>query len=182
MRDVAIAIVSSLLGTVVGWLLNTINNHFGKIKISFENVIDSFTYDEILQTADKSSKIPTVRVVGKQPNSITCEFEIIVFNNKYITSGINNCKVYLEYGDGIKVKFGQLFHADSDVNEFEKLLNIESKTAKKVRYNESLTFLGTSENLKKLRNGYKIYLEYYINGRTKPCKPLIIKEEKIMNF
>ncbi|WP_312448502.1 hypothetical protein [Lacrimispora sp.] len=129
--------VFAIVGTVLGWLLTLIATNSGKIHVSIN--------DSVCKHAG---------------GAYTISFEVVVFNNKRDKCGLNNCKVILVDNDGGSGEFIPMFTESENMNEFDKLLNIDAKTIKKARYHQ------TSIEYSKSR----YYFQYIINGKKKKIK------------
>lgn len=176
--DAVVGIISTLLGTTLGWGLGFITNSMGRVKVDFED-ISSFVTTKKDYVIDKNynSKLPSYKFIGSVPDYITIKFNVVVLNNKNQFSGINNCKVYLKYidRDPIDVTHGFMIDDKDSVNELDSLLNIDAKITKKARFHQSYLFVG---DMKTWGKEYFIYFEYKINGNKKKRSITVFESKK----
>lgn len=176
--DAIVGIISTLLGTTLGWGLGFITNSIGRVKVDFED-ISTFVTEKKDYAIDNNhnTMLPNYKFTGMVPDFITIKFTAVVLNNKNQFSGINNCKVYLKYSDRdpIDVTNGFMIVDKDMVNEFDSLLNIDAKTAKKARFHQSYLFVG---DMKTWGKEYSIYLEYKINGSKKKRSMTVFESNK----
>lgn len=167
-------VFSLLLDMTVGWFFSNITNNLGGIKLKSELIMLDIEYRVIYE--EWKYDVPP-KCIGKIPDFMNIEFNVIAYNSKNQTSGMSDCKVILEYSDGSKFEIGNLFNFENDVNELENLLNIESKTTVKVKYCQREMLW----NPERLRSGLKVYLEYRISGNEK-IRTFKIYETKSLEF
>ena len=82
MKDILVAVGSTVIGTIVGWILGKIN--FGKVHISITNYTEEYLYVE-----PGYMSIP-----GKTDNELyeaKLSFKICLYNSSSINKAIRNC-------------------------------------------------------------------------------------------
>lgn len=169
--DTIVGICSTILGTILGWLLNSFSNNIGKIDICIPDLNSQVNYRKVFTDVDEANNMIHQHYMGSEPESIRISFTAFVTNKKAISSGMNSCKVYIECKNKRYDIIDMLNEGDS-LNEFENLLNIEGKTTKKVLFKQTTLFWGEKDIEEK---GYDIYLEYKVNGSSRIRKKLLKK-------
>ena len=155
--EALIGVIGTLLGTILGWILNILSENKGKIIISV---------DHISVEVQKEERID---------KNICLDLNLSILNNKRVRSGINNCDIIIETYNGQRISFlRKIFRYKNDVNELEKALNIESNTLQKVHINQTLSLIWNRLDVEK---EYKIFLKYTINGKRTPKKLLIYSKQ-----
>lgn len=158
--DAVIGVIGTLLGTILGWGLARI----GRTIINIKDVDINFFVFNPPQDYVKNDAVP---------DGVVVKFTVVAINRKGVPCSFNDCAVVLEYGDE-KVKIDlDIFSSQLDNDELENLLNIDAFSTQKVKYDKSYTLLPHSE---KLKNGYKIYMQYRMNGSFRLYKKIIHKE------
>lgn len=158
MRDALIG----LAGVVLGWLLTIISSNLGRLHISVQK--SNCSYDD------------TDKRLCSGNSYMTVEFELVVYNSKFYTSGMDMCKVWIQYSDGHKEEIKSIFSDGKDVDEFDKLLNIDAKTNVKAKYRKSCFIINDP---KRLKDRCKIYLEYRKTGSKITRKRILIRENEL---
>ena len=172
--DVIISVCSTMLGTVLGWLLNSLSNSIGKIKICTCEADAEIKKRPVYKTGSIENNVVHQQYIGQEPESIIVDFSLLVTNKKAISCGINGCRVYIKGKNKKEYIFNEIFKNENSINEFDTLLNIEGKMTKKVRFRQE-NILWTEKDIDKY--GYEIWLEYRINGKTRLKKYIIKKVE-----
>lgn len=157
-KEVIIAIFSTILGTAVGCFLNSFTLSKGKIIVESENFriitrcIDSYRTDgEGVQ-----------HYGGNIINKVIISFDLLVINKKQTTCGIHSCKVYLKDKNGKKWYLTDLTEQVTVCCDNVDLLNIPGRTTRNKKIEKECNFLW-ERDLK----GSVICLEYKINGKKK---------------
>lgn len=153
-KEVIISLISTVLGTVVGWILNCFSLNTGRIVIEindFHAVPQEFVHT---YSNGQYTEIREKRIIAS--------FELLVTNKKQTTCGVNNCKVYLENKNGEKQYFTDLTEQMAVCYDGTDLLNIPGRTTKSKKIEKEL-MLWRKQSLK----GSVICLEYRINGKKK---------------
>ena len=91
-KEVIISLISTVLGTVVGWILNCFSLNAGRIVVEindFHAAPQEFAYT-----------YSNGRCTGTREKRIIASFELLVTNKKQTTCGINNYQVYLKNKNG----------------------------------------------------------------------------------
>ena len=91
-KEVIISLISTALGTVVGWILNCFSINAGRIVVEINDF--HAAPQELAYTYSNG------RCTGMREKKIIASFELLVTNKKQTTCGVNNCKVYLENKNG----------------------------------------------------------------------------------
>lgn len=153
-KEVIISLISTVLGTVVGWILNCFSLNTGRIVVEindFHAAPQEFAYTY------SNGQFTEIR-----RKKIIASFELLVTNKKQTTCGVNNCKVYLENKNGEKQYFTDLTEQMAVCYDGTDLLNIPGGKTKSKKIEKEL-ILGRKQSLK----GSVICLEYRINGKKK---------------
>ena len=128
-------IAGAVIGAIITWILTIASENRGKLRIGISN--------------------PAYENDG---GTCTISFEVVVFNDKRDKSGINSCKVVVDYDTGTRTDFIPVFKTDEDRDDFNELLNIDAKTFKIAKYHKS----GIEQS-----GNTKYYFEYGLNGKKK---------------
>lgn len=173
--DVWIGVLSSLAGTILGWFLGIAGNTIGPIKIEFSNITSRITGGCKFEDNPHlmNSEIP--RVMGFYNDYMDLSFEIVVYNGKNITCGINSCKLFYKFNNETHNLISFFTDENNIKKEFEKLLNIESKTTKKIKIHYDNLSLN-----REITGEYRVFLEYKVNGekRVRKSKSILVREIK----
>ena len=173
--EAIVGVVATLLGQILGWGLGLITNKIGKLHVSVEYAYYDIKYQEEYATVESTMpNVNELKYIGNKKDYMIIEFVVVVFNNKFNTLGINNCKVYIEYDNRERHEVFSLIADGSEVNELENLLNIDAKTTKKAKYRQRHLFI----NPDKERDKFKIFLEYKINGKKKASRRLLLDQKE----
>ncbi len=172
MKEVIIAVSSALLGTILGWMLNLITNKIGKIYVNIAQPSYDFTYGNKYENSGwLDNGVIDPKYLRQYKDRVSIGFEVVAYNNKMNICGIDDCKLYIEYGNGIITQPNSIF--GEEVNNLDELLNIEAKTTKKAQYRMSEIMM--TEEMEK---SFKVYLEYKINGKKRRKKKLHVMTYK----
>lgn len=144
-KEAIITLISTTLGTVVGWLLNCFFVNAGKV------VVESNNFRIVPREFTNSWK-------GK----INISFDLLVINEKQTTCGINNYQVYLKNKNGERKYFTDLTEQVAVCYDNVDLLNIPGRTARSKKIEKELK-LWWKQDLK----DSVICLDYKINGKKK---------------
>lgn len=158
--EALIGVIGTLVGTILGWILNILSENKGKIIINVDQISVEVQKGEMIE------------------KNICLDLSLSILNNKKVRSGINNCDIIIETYTGKQVSFlRKILRYKDDVNELEKALNIESNALQKVYVHQTLSLLFSQIDIQR---EHKIYLEYTVNGKRTPKKLLIYskKDEK----
>lgn len=145
--DALIGIIGTLAGTILGWWLGRI----GKVIINIKEECVEFSRDRGMQLNIS---------FDEEPESVNIKFKATIFNRKGIPCSLNDVNVILEYQDEEVIIENDLFGSTDD-NVFDKLLNINAYETVSISYDKGYTYLPHSE---KMKRGYRIYLQYRMNG------------------
>ena len=164
--DAIVGVAGTLLGTVLGWILGMLSN-MGRLIISVKDVSINFTGRNPQQEYIKLSSAENIDIV-------TIMFTMNIFNRKNKPLSMSECEIILQYQDE-KVMIGEDIFTDREsIDELDKLFNLDSFSAKTISYNKTYTLLPHTE---KLRRGYRVYLQYRLNGGYIVHKQLIAKHK-----
>ncbi len=154
--DAIIGVIGTLIGTVLGWELSRV----GKVIVDISDVdINFFKFNPPQDY---------MNLIGEEnPDGIVAKFSIAVINRKGIPCSFLEKEVILEYQDEKVAIDCDIFNFQNSDDELEPLLNVDAYSTVKVNYNKSYTILPHPEKLKK---GYKLYLQYRLNGRKRYTK------------
>lgn len=137
-KEVIISLISTVLGTVVGWILNCFSLNAGRIVVEindFHAAPQEFAYT-----------YSNGRCTGTREKRIIASFELLVTNKKQTTCGVNNCKVYLENKNGEKQYFTDLTEQMAVCYDGTDLLNIPGGKNKKQKNRERTYALAKTES------------------------------------
>ena len=90
-KEAIITLISTTLGTVVGWLLNCFSANAGKVVVESNNFC-----------------IAPREFTNSWKGKINISFDLLVINEKQTTCGINNYQVYLKNKNGERQYFTDL--------------------------------------------------------------------------
>lgn len=153
-KEVIISLISTVLGTVVGWILNCFSLNTGRIVVEindFHAAPQEFAYT-----------YSNGRCTGMREKKIIASFELLVTNKKQTTCGINNYQVYLKNKNGERQYFTDLTEQVAVCYDNVDLLNIPGRTARSKKIEKELK-LWWKQDLK----DSVICLDYKINGKKK---------------
>ena len=148
-KEVIISLISTVLGTVVGWILNCFSLNTGRIVVEindFHAAPQEFAYT---YSNGQFTEIREKRIIAS--------FELLVTNKKQTTCGVNNCKVYLENKNGEKQYFTDLTEQVAVYYDGTDLLNIPGRTTKSKKIEKEL-MLWRKQSLKGLM-GKRKYID-----------------------
>ena len=165
-KDVIIAIVSTISGTIVGCFLNSFMIGKGKVVVESTNFRMIPTYVDTYRSVDNGAQ----HYDGSIINKIIVSFDLLVTNKKQITCGIHNCEVYLKNKDGEKWYFIDLTEQVAAYCDNVDLLNIPGGATRNKRIEKELIGL-RKKNLK----GSMVVFEYKVNGKRKKYSFVVSK-------
>jgi len=161
-QDAIIGVAGTLLGTVTGWLLGILSNR-GSIKVSIKETQVLFT-----KNIDDPFTQFKESVYNDNPDGIKISTTLEIYNNYYKTSGIHD----LSYELHTERNQHSLNFELSGVSEFT---NIDPhKYVKQLIYNAYPCQIEEKVS-SEIKNGFKVYLIYYINGKRFKKKKLVYK-------
>ena len=163
MKEAIFGILGTVVGTILGWALNTISSSVGKIDVVCGDVKRTFR------------NIHTNRDVSfyENPDEVRVNLQMRVTNFKKKTIGLNCCKLQMQYQD-ITVDFLDLYDREEIGDNLEELANIPANYTKLIHFVHDVPMLPESE---KLKNGYKIIMRYHVNGKKKEYKNILFEEK-----
>lgn len=168
--DTIIGVFSTLIGTILGWILNELSNSLGKISIRVSYLNIQPQYREQFVSIDKLDNMDRQKYVGQYIASIHVSCSLIVTNNKKNDSGINGGRICIKNKSNKKwIDYGALDMIGNE-SELDELLNIKGKTTKKIKIERDIPVCGW-DNIQK--GEYEVYFKYKVNGERKERKYLI---------
>lgn len=167
MSEAIVGILGTVIGTILGWGLNTISNSIGKIEIEYENVYCTF----------RNTSTNKNVFFYENPDAARVNMQIRVSNFKGKPIGLNGCEIRMEYQDKT-IYFLDLITSKELGDNLDELKNIPAYYTKTIYFNHDISILSEGE---KLKEGFRIIMLYHINGKKKEYKKVLFEQKGFCN-
>lgn len=144
-----LGIIGSLLGVILGWLLNSISEKTGKVIVKVKNIENNLRRDD------------KIMYIYSNDVSIISAFDLEIYNIKRINVGVHDLRFWLIY-KGIRIDLELSEEAISNINNLKNVAPYTVITEHV--YFSKYTII---PNSMLLDGEYSIYFSYLIYGKRK---------------